>query len=201
VKQNAKSLKIKLTNKQAPCLSLEIELGSGEGIQNRQLVHDIPVEVIARKHWSDYEEPRFNDFHVSIQMPNLKPIKNIVERMKNMGNSLIVSANKYGRLTLKIKTNMVSLSAHFPDLSVESFAVGQMQTMPDTEEMECENEEQDLQMVTATIDIKKFLMFLTGMQLNNYRTTCSIVQSKMVKLALEQPGALSLQCFFTEVSI
>lgn len=55
-------------------------------------------------------------------MPSLKHIKNIVERMKNMSHSLIVSANKYGRLTLKIKTNMISLSAHFPDLSVESFA-------------------------------------------------------------------------------
>lgn len=55
-------------------------------------------------------------------MPPLRPIKNIVERMKNMSHSLIVSANKNGRLALKIKTNTVSLSAHFPDLNVESFA-------------------------------------------------------------------------------
>lgn len=33
-----------------------------------QVVHDIPVEVISRKHWSDYEEPRFNDFHVLLLM-------------------------------------------------------------------------------------------------------------------------------------
>lgn len=39
-----------------------------------------------------------------------------------MSNALIMSANKFGRLTLKIKTNMVTLSAHFPELSVESFA-------------------------------------------------------------------------------
>lgn len=55
-------------------------------------------------------------------MPNLKPIKNIVERMKNMSHNLIVSANQFGKLTLKIETNMVTLSAHFHDLSVESFA-------------------------------------------------------------------------------
>lgn len=55
-------------------------------------------------------------------MPPLRPIKNIVERMKNMSHSLIVSANKNGRLALKIQTNTVSLSAHFPDLNVESFA-------------------------------------------------------------------------------
>lgn len=55
-------------------------------------------------------------------MPNLKALKNIVERMKIMSHSLTVSANKSGRLTLKINTNIVTFSAHFPDLSVESFA-------------------------------------------------------------------------------
>ncbi|KAK5647590.1 hypothetical protein RI129_002482 [Pyrocoelia pectoralis] len=126
VKQNVKSLKIKLTNKQAPCLTLEIELMSTEGLQNRQLIHDIPVEVIGRKHWNDYAEPQFNDFHsflqVSMQMPNLKPIKSIVERMKNMSNSLMVSATKFGKLSLQIKTNMVNLTAHFENLGIESFA-------------------------------------------------------------------------------
>lgn len=61
--------------------------------------------------------------------------------------------------------------------------------------------ENETDTVTATIDIKKFLMFLSGMQMNNCRTTCSIVQGKMVKLFLEQPGALTLQIFLTELSL
>lgn len=61
--------------------------------------------------------------------------------------------------------------------------------------------EDEADTVTATIDIKKFLMFLSGMQMNNSRTTCSIVQGKMVKLFLEQPGALNLQIFLTELSL
>ncbi|KAB0804327.1 hypothetical protein PPYR_02685 [Photinus pyralis] len=199
VKQNAKSLKVKLTNKQAPCLTLEMELTSTEGLQNRHLVHDIPVEVIGRKHWGEYAEPQFNDFHVSMQMPNLKPIKSIVERMKNMGHSLIVSATKFGKLSLRIKTDVVSLTAHFSNLGIESFAVAH-----NTELLENTNDADATEVnsvVTATIDIKKFLMFLAGMQLNNCRTTCSIVHGKMVKLSCEQPGALSLQCFFTEILI
>lgn len=63
-------------------------------------------------------------------MPGLKHIKNIVERMKNISHSLIVSANKYGRLILKLKTNMITLSAHFPDLSVESFAGNTLSKQP-----------------------------------------------------------------------
>ncbi|KRT85775.1 hypothetical protein AMK59_2330, partial [Oryctes borbonicus] len=197
LKNNGYSLKIKLTNKQTPCITLEIEQSSEEGIENRHCVHDIPVEVILVKYWSDYAEPQFNDFHVSIQMPSLKHIKNIVERMKSITHSLIVSANKYGRLTLKIRTNMVTMAAHFPDLSVESFAVGET-ILPDSDG---ENDGDELNVVSAVIDIKKFLLFFYGMQLSNTKTTCSIVQGKMVKLHLEQPGALSLQYFLTQLLI
>lgn len=149
---------------------------------------------------------------MSIRMPHLKAVKNIVERMKNMSQSLVVSANKNGRLILQIKTNMVTLSAHFTDVSVLSFAgklvvvvifenwcvyspVGQIPTLDDLETVD-----ENLETVTATIDIKKFLMFLTGMQVTNCYTMCSIVQGKMVKLFIEQPGVISLQIFLTEVS-
>lgn len=55
-------------------------------------------------------------------MPNLKLIKNVVERMKNMSHNLILSADQYGNLTFKIQTNMVSVSANFCNLNVHSFA-------------------------------------------------------------------------------
>ncbi|XP_023016232.1 hus1-like checkpoint clamp component [Leptinotarsa decemlineata] len=194
LKQTAKSLKIKLTNKETPCLTIEMELMAGE-IISRQVVHDIPVEVISRRHWSDYEEPRFNDFHVSIQMPNLKALKSIVEKMKNMSHSLIVSANKNGRLTFQIKTNVVSLSSHFTDLSVQSFAVGQIPTYNDGDE------DMNAQVIRSTVDIKKFLIFLSGLQINNCQTFCSIVEGKMVKLNMEQPGALSIQIFLAELNV
>lgn len=64
VKQNAKSLKIKLTDKQTPCITLDVELVSVDSTQSRRCVHDIPVEVIQRKHWDNYAEPQFTEFHV-----------------------------------------------------------------------------------------------------------------------------------------
>lgn len=56
-------------------------------------------------------------------------------------------------------------------------------------------------MVSASVDIKKFLMFLTGMQVTNYKAMCNIVQDKMIKIFLEQPGVLSFQIFLTELII
>lgn len=64
-----------------------------------------------------------------------------------------------------------------------------------------ENDAAAAQMVTATVDIKKFLMFLDGMQINNdCKTICNIVHGKMLKLQIEQPDMFSLQCFLTEIS-
>lgn len=75
------------------------------------------------------------------------------------------------------------------------FVVVQVPTINDCDEDEAE------QIVYSTVDIKKFLMFLSGLQVNNCRTVCSIVHEKMVKLHMEQPGALTIQIFLTELSL
>lgn len=182
-------------------------------MQDRQLVHDVPVEVIGRRQWADYEEPSFKDFHVTLQLPTLKSVRNIVERMKNMSHYLIVAANKDGRLTLKIETNLVKLSAHFPNLSVQSiagmdvrnFEGGKMikgvflEGLLNNPGEQDDEEEGVTEFVCCQIDIKKFLMFLTGLQITNHKTICSIVNGKMVKLHFEQPGVVTLQCFLTEI--
>lgn len=81
-------------------------------------------------------------------------------------------------------------------LSTATLSVGQFTTIGDV------NDIQDMRdTVSVTVDIKKFLMFLTGMQINGCKTTCSIVNEKMVKLHMEQSGALSLQMFLTQLSL
>lgn len=92
--QNARSLKIKLTKKHAPCLTLEIELVQTclliktiifkINIVNiyiiiisfqpslthrpRVVVHDVPVTVIPRRMWRDYSEPTMPHFDVSLHL-------------------------------------------------------------------------------------------------------------------------------------
>lgn len=144
-------------------------------------------------------------------MPNLKSIKSIAEKMKNLGHGLTLRANKSGKLTLQIKNSVVNLSAHFPDLNVNSF-VGEYQ-QDDYERVLNEvtragssaslgfsSEDEMGDSVSSTIDIKKFITFLFGMQLNSCQAICNIVQGKIVKLHMEQPDAFSLQIFLTELS-
>lgn len=64
LKTAAKSVKIKLTNKQQPCLTFEIDLPS-LSIESRHCIHDVPVRVVPRKEWSEYQAPNIPDFDVS----------------------------------------------------------------------------------------------------------------------------------------
>ncbi|KAK8769308.1 hypothetical protein V5799_014226 [Amblyomma americanum] len=60
----AKSLKVKLTKKQTPCLSFEIELPSLVPT-SRTVVHDVPVSVIPRRLWNNFAQPEVEEGDVS----------------------------------------------------------------------------------------------------------------------------------------
>ncbi|XP_074799335.1 checkpoint protein HUS1 isoform X2 [Natator depressus] len=88
--QNAKTVKIKLTNKHCPCLTVAVELPS-LSTSSRIVTHDIPVGVIPRRLWNDFREPSVPDFDV-------------------------LEANLNGEMNLKIETDLVSVTTHFKDL-------------------------------------------------------------------------------------
>ncbi|XP_055277028.1 checkpoint protein HUS1 isoform X5 [Moschus berezovskii] len=159
--QNARTLKIKLTNKHFPCLTVSIELQLSVSSSSRVVTHDIPVKVIPRKLWKDLQEPTIPDADVSIYLPVLKTMKSVVEKMKNISNHLIIEANLNGELNLKIETELVCVTTHFKDLGNPPLA--------------SKNASQDRnseQMAEVHIDIRKLLQFLAGQQVNPTKATC-----------------------------
>uniref|UniRef100_A0A3B3RAJ3 Checkpoint protein n=1 Tax=Paramormyrops kingsleyae TaxID=1676925 RepID=A0A3B3RAJ3_9TELE len=160
--QNAKSLKAKLTKKHCPCLTLAAELPSLSSV-SRVVTHDIPVDVIPRKLWHDFREPTVPDFDVSIYLPPLKTMKNVIDRMKNLSNFLVLEANRSGQMNLKIETDLVSVSTHFRDLGNPPCGDGGSQ-----------GASQDLEtMAQARVDIKKLQQFLSSQQVNPSKAMCS----------------------------
>ncbi|XP_025275799.2 checkpoint protein HUS1 isoform X1 [Canis lupus dingo] len=158
--QNARALKIKLTNKHFPCLTVSIELLSVSS-SSRVVTHDIPVKVIPRKLWKDLQEPTIPDSDVSIYLPALKTMKSIVEKMKNISNHLIMEANLSGELNLKIETELVCVTTHFKDLG-----------NPPPASEDASQERPPEQMAEVHIDIRKLLQFLAGQQVNPTRAVC-----------------------------
>ncbi|XP_072174015.1 checkpoint protein HUS1-like [Diadema setosum] len=171
--QSAKSVKIKLTKKFTPCLSLEVELPSRTG-HSRVITHDVPVTVIPRRLWSEYKEPKLPDFDVTICMPPLKVLRTVTERMKNLGSYLELSANQSGDMRLGVESEQVTVSTHFRDLE-----------NPEWEGTDSQSSQTDpSDMVGAKVDIRKFIHFLSGQQLNPSRIVCSIVDNRIIHFFL-----------------
>ncbi|XP_037389957.1 checkpoint protein HUS1 isoform X6 [Pygocentrus nattereri] len=160
--QNAKSVKIKLTKKHCPCLTLAAELPSLSSI-GRIVTHDIPVDIIPRRLWHDFKEPTMPDFDVSIYLPPLKTMKSVVDRMKNLSNYLVVEANLNGEMNLKIETDLVSVTTHFRDLGNPPWGDNAVQSQSRDVET----------MAHARVDIRKLQQFLMGQQVNPNKSMCT----------------------------
>ncbi|KAM6278660.1 checkpoint protein HUS1 isoform 3-T3 [Spheniscus humboldti] len=164
--QNAKAVKIKLTNKHCPCLRVAVELKE-EVASGMLLLWSILL--------------------VSIYLPVLKTMKSVVERMKNLSNSIVIEANLSGEMNLKIETDLVSVTTHFKDLGNPPWA----------SEDGCQSSAQgrDLEnMAEARIDIKKLQQLLAGQQVNPTKALCNIVSKRIVHFILLHED-VSLQYF------
>ncbi|KAM5187835.1 checkpoint protein HUS1 [Callospermophilus lateralis] len=185
--QNARSLKIKLTNKHFPCLTISVELLSVSS-SSRIVTHDIPITIIPRRLWKDLQEPSVPDSDVSIYLPVLKTMRSVVEKMKNISNHLIIEANLNGDLNLKIETELVCITTHFKDLGNPPLASENTSQNRNPEEM-----------AEVHIDIKKLLQFLAGQQVNPTKAICNIVNNRIVHFDLLHED-VSLQYFIPALS-
>ncbi|XP_035611316.1 checkpoint protein HUS1 isoform X1 [Oncorhynchus keta] len=188
--QNAKCVKIKLTKKHCPCLTLVAELPTLSSV-SRVVTHDIPVDVIPRRLWHDFKEPRMPDFDVSIYLPPLKTMKNVVDRMKNLSNFLVMEANLNGEMNLKIETDLVSVTTHFKDLGNPPWGDDGSQGRSQSRDPEV--------MAHTRVDIRKLQQFLVGQQVNPSKAMCNIVHKRIIHLILLHED-VSLQYFIPAVA-
>uniref|UniRef100_A0ABM5GQS6 Checkpoint protein n=1 Tax=Pogona vitticeps TaxID=103695 RepID=A0ABM5GQS6_9SAUR len=167
----------------------EIYLEPSLSSSSRIVTHDIPVGVIPRKLWNDFIEPNVPEFDVSIFLPVMKTMKSVVERMKNLSNSIVIEANKNGEMNLKIETDLVCVTTHFKELGNPPWVlVSEEGSQNSTQDRDTES------MVEARIDIKRLLQLLAGQQVNPTKALCNIVSKKMICLILLHED-FSLQYF------
>ncbi|KAK1885570.1 Checkpoint protein HUS1 [Dissostichus eleginoides] len=172
--QNAKAVRVKLTKKHCPCLTIAAELPTLSSV-SRVVTHDVPVEVIPRRLWHEFKEPSMPDFDVSIYLPPLKTMKNVIDRMKNLSNFL-------GRIS------MMSVFQVFSNAWDEASQQGGPSQSRDPETM-----------AQTRVDIRKLQQFLMGQQVNPSKAMCNIVHERVVHLILLHED-VSLQYFIPAVA-
>lgn len=167
-KDMLKTVKLKLTRKhEQACLSFNIEMAS-----NRQCVHDIPVSPIPRKDWMDYSKPDYeivSGHFVSLVLPDVKKLKHIVDRYKNLGPYVKFEASQRGQLGLSLLSDRVTLSTHFKELQV-------------VKNPSAINEEAEP--VTINIELKKLASALGADHIGSKGCVLHFVREKLLHVSL-----------------
>lgn len=218
-----RSLKIKLTRKMDnPCLSFEIELsspalsfGGGAGgtsltstlsSGSRRCVHDVPINLIPRRLWEDFNEPELRRFDVSICLPELKSLKVLTERFKNLGSHFTISANKSGRLKLKLENDNIDVVAHFKDLEVPDYGDEMLAAAPvatqraasvlpgaargtnvgldESSERRPDFVIEEERFHSVSVELKRFTSMLTAEQIVAQKVIANIVSGRMIHIFL-----------------
>lgn len=120
-------------------------------------------------------------FQISLEIPELKYLRHIVERMKNMCPRLTVIASKHGTLMLRVEVDHATVTTHFKGLQVWTNRLN-------------EQGEEDSD-IFATVSVKKLAMFLGWDILHPDSVKCNILQEKMVKLTMDIGDYIKMHYF------
>ncbi|TMW63751.1 hypothetical protein Poli38472_002692 [Pythium oligandrum] len=80
------------------------------------IVQSIPIQVLAMSTVEHYREPNVPAPQIAIEMPPLKNVRTIVDRLKAMHKSITIEASKKGTLALRIETHPLTLQTLFAHL-------------------------------------------------------------------------------------
>lgn len=106
-------------------------------------------------------------------MPQIRHVRGVVDRLKNMSPYLKIECTNEGKLEFKVETDFGDISTHFDHLEVY------------------ENRED---FVTAVVDIKKFFTFLAWDVVHPRLAKCNILNERMVNFQMSNDQNLIIQC-------
>ncbi|EGD79310.1 hypothetical protein PTSG_09724 [Salpingoeca rosetta] len=127
---NCHDLVIKLAKKQnTPYLTFKIGTMSSTGM-TRQIVQDVPVLVRPADDIDAIMPPDLPIPDVNIYMPDIKLLRNIVDRMKAIAQDITVRANMRGELELLVQSEIVTVKTCFNNLDNPLWRDNQTPTHP-----------------------------------------------------------------------
>jgi len=114
--------------------------------ENVNIIQDVPVTLQPIKRMKEFYEPELPDPEVQIRMPELKALKNVIDRMKSVSDILTIEASLTGELVFEVNTDMVTIKTYYKGLSIKPTA-----SQPDTN---------SANRASARMSIKKFSRLL-----------------------------------------
>ena len=162
--QNIRTIRLKLCKRQTPCLSVELDLPSISTLKthSRIITHDISVRVVSSKSFN-FEEPSIQNANLSINLPQIKLLKHMLERFKCLSDYIYLQATQTGELILKCETSLITINTYF-------------------KELECLTVQEPLDAISVRLNIKKLYEFVNALQLQPNKLICNFINDKYAHL-------------------
>ncbi|KAK9499938.1 hypothetical protein O3M35_002873 [Rhynocoris fuscipes] len=117
----------------------------------RSCVHDIPVRIIHIDYWREFKEPPVLEYSATIEIGNLKKVRNVIERLKKLCPYIKLGTSQDGFLCMAAESQAFNCITIFKNA-------------PLTAQIETDEE------ICARIDAKKLHQLLCCELLNSKKT-------------------------------
>ncbi|KAL1284771.1 Checkpoint protein HUS1 [Trichinella pseudospiralis] len=177
----AKSLKIRLTKKVIPYLTLEIKLPTITAC-NRLVTHDIPVTILLPRLWPEKLFENWSlDADLKLLLPPVRTVHKVVAGMKHINNYIMIAGSNGGELTLKVETDEVSVASCFPSFVQPSTHItGQGSSATSNIDLVPASRGDGSVTYSTRIDIRWLLAFLSSQLSSQGNISLSIMDGQMV---------------------
>ena len=138
-----------------PVLELGGTVRQGAAQLETNVVQRVPVQILPPQQLALFTEPISNAPDVYIQLPKpLTTVRHVIERLKNIADTLRVSADMQGHLRFEVHTDVAEVAVEFSDLSYPTLQNQEASTPAPDAVAEC------------TVDIKNFAKVMQTSLLN-----------------------------------
>uniref|UniRef100_A0A6S8CRH6 Checkpoint protein n=1 Tax=Aplanochytrium stocchinoi TaxID=215587 RepID=A0A6S8CRH6_9STRA len=180
-----------------PCFSVVAsEISTCLGVKQ-----DVPItSILSKSGLSEYREPRLPTPDITMEFPDPRNVKAILERMKALDRFVHMEASTRGNLVFKVQTEVVSMRTFFSGLDVQqSKSNDDENENDDAMSVRTSNSFRSTRRVSVQLNIKEVLNVLQFASLHSEKVLLCVVKDQAMVLYADLQNSLGSLTYYLPV--
>lgn len=181
--------KLKLTNLQFPCLTVDIDATAKSSDKSRRAMHHVPVDVIPRCDWPHFAVPTIPSCKLVLNVPFNRLIRGLIDKIKNLSPTIIFYATSAGELNLVAETDMATITTRYQNLELRTMNPSESDKNKEQIEASC------------SVDCKKTALFFSALQIPSTELSYGIADDRLIHLEVNVREGITIHSKLPAVCI
>lgn len=190
-------VKLKLTdNNNCPCLTIDIEIAQTESDDLLVIGHDVPIQVIQKRDWPEFELPKIRKFPFTLKMPCIRLLRMLMDKMKNISPTMTICLQAKGEFSVVIETISATIASHFTNLETQKNDGNPAASDDDDSNNDKDKDDE----ISCRIDTKQFSNCISSIQLQEAQMYCNVKQGRVMKMFVKVRDGVHLNFLMWSVA-